>query len=228
MKLSEFYHYKEQLFRCMRFMFKHVLGIIFCFVLSMPAWAETYYVDDTLRVGVRAKPIKSLPSLTVIKSGAAIELLAQKGGYSKIRTNNGIEGWVKSAYISDKPPAIAKLKRLQGDVEHLKSEINTLKNQQTTEQSLKTKSMQEKIAQLQEEKISLQNQLANASISNPAIVSQQTTPNHGPLPINLKNIDKQFLYFFIGGIVVLLSMGFLFGVSWHKKQVTKRLGGLSI
>ena len=156
-------------------MLKKPLLIAFLALYSLSVFAETVYVDDTLRVGVRAKPIMNLPSLTVIRSGDKVELLSRKGGYAKIRTPNGIEGWVKNAYLSPHEPAVAKLKASQTEVTQLKSNTET-----------------------------------------------------HVLSFSVRDLTKNHLYGILGTIAVLLALGFLFGISWHKKQVTKRLGGLSI
>jgi len=206
-----------------QFMTKKTLVLLSLLLLSLNAAAETYYVDDTLRVGVRAKPIKSLPSLTVVRSGDKVELLQNKGGYAKIRTSNGIEGWVKSAYLSKNIPAVATLKKSNSENEKLKNQIEDLKIAQNKKNS-QDASLVNKISQLEKENSALKNQVNTASTSN------DTNNIIGPsaLNISLKDINKNHLYMILGAIIVLLSLGFLFGVSWHKKQVTKRLGGLSI
>lgn len=191
---------------------------------SLSAIAETYYVDDTLRVGVRAQAIKSLPSLTVIRSGDKVELLSKKNDYAKIRTSNGIEGWVKSAYLSKKMPAIAKLKKTEEEVKQLQTLIADLKASNNKKGNEENASLKEKISTLENENAALQEKLRNSSSAISVNASSETQP----IAINIESFDKNYLYMFLGAIVVLISMGFLFGVSWHKKQVTKRLGGLSI
>lgn len=197
-------------------------------IFSAVCLADTVYVDDTLRVGVRAKPDRTLPSLVVIKSGAAVELLEKKGSYAKIRTSNGIEGWVKSAYLSGKQPTANKLKAAKEQIEQLKKQIEEVKASSNASADAQLKSLQEKFSALQRESITLKNQLANAKRNgNTTIANEETTINRS-IAIDFKNLNKDTLYLVIGVIVVLLSLGFLFGVSWYKKQVTKRLGGLSI
>lgn len=197
-------------------MLKKPLLIAFLALYSLSVFAETVYVDDTLRVGVRAKPIMNLPSLTVIRSGDKVELLSRKGGYAKIRTPNGIEGWVKNAYLSPHEPAVAKLKASQTEVTQLKSKLDELNNAIQQEQ--------QQTNQLRQENKSLQQKLNRQPTNN---IIQPNTETH-VLSFSVRDLTKNHLYGILGTIAVLLALGFLFGISWHKKQVTKRLGGLSI
>lgn len=208
---------------------KSLFGFVTFFFISA-ALAENYYVDDTLRIGLRAKPDKTLPSIMVIQSGASIELIEKQGSYAKIRATNGTEGWVKSAYLTRKAPAIEKLKQASAQIEQLENQIKLLKLEMAETSAKEISSLKMKIQDMESDKQTLQQQVSNTEKENKVInqVSSLPVTTSSLQPFNINKIDNKLLYTLSGAIVVLLSMGFLFGVSWHKKQVTKRLGGLSI
>lgn len=82
-----------------------LLGLLFA--VEVGAAQSTRYVNDELIITLRAgqgseyKIIKSLPS------GTQLELLEEGDGtdFTKVRTKAGIEGWVRSWYLSKTPTA---------------------------------------------------------------------------------------------------------------------------
>ncbi len=192
------------------------------FILFLPlsALAETLYVSDTLRVGIRTLPNTNVPSISIVKSGTAVEVLKRKGSYIKIRTKNGVEGWVKGAYFSKKTPATKKLKEALNEISSLEKEIQSLNKQKNAQMKNATPDLSNEVKTLESRNQALKNEVL-------ALKNTPKTSNTAP-SFSLNDIDKNIIYGAVGGLVVLLCLGFLFGVSWHKSQVTKRLGGMSI
>lgn len=184
--------------------------------------AESMYVGDTLRVGIRPKPDNSTATIGVIKTGAKVERLKVKKGYSKIRTDKGIEGWVKSAYLSNHSPAIIELKSAKQRIETLESQIQQKKNVSENNQN---NNLQETVKKLQENEIVLQEKIKNLQEQSVVEEPKLTTKIAS---MEFENLDKQTIYIMVGAILCLFTGGFIIGVSWYKKQVLKRLGGLSI
>ena len=196
-------------------------------LLPLIGVAETLYVGDTLRVGVRPEPNKSLPSIAVVRTGAELELLQQRGRFSKIRTKAGVEGWVTSAYLSTNAPSIKKLQDAQIKIRQLEKKTSELQKNLEPRNDNKKEELKAVINTLQHEK---QNLLAEVALlkANPVSISPTSINNSNKITLDLKESNLNFIYIVFGTIVIILCLGFLFGVSWHKKQVTKRLGGLSI
>ncbi len=80
----------------------------FCVLLIIAslrvAGAETAYVTDILRLGLHeAQDTSDRPFQTLI-SGAELEVLQRVPNFAEVRTVDGRQGWVKSAYlVTDKP-----------------------------------------------------------------------------------------------------------------------------
>jgi len=104
-----------------------LLGILLAF--EVVAAESTRYVNDELIITLRAgqgseyKIIKSLPS------GTELELLEEGDGtdFSKVRTKAGIEGWVRSWYLSKTPTAKLLLADATRKTESLEAENKKLR-----------------------------------------------------------------------------------------------------
>jgi SH3 domain protein len=130
---------------------------VVAFILSASinsVFAETRYVSDRLIISVRDGQNQDAAVLGYIETATPVDILEEKEDLLRIRTENGIEGWVQAKYIvSEKPKAII-IENLKNDIMALNKEVETLKNEQDSASNalLKTKNMyQEKIEELTEE-----------------------------------------------------------------------------
>ena len=95
---------------------------LFIFVIIFTAtiksvFADTRYVSDELIISVRDGQNQDDNVLGHIRTGTAVDVLEEKGRYLRIKTEDGLEGWVQAQYIiSEKPNA-----RI---IEDLRNEIN--------------------------------------------------------------------------------------------------------
>lgn len=187
---------------------------------STNLYAETFYVGDTLRVGIRPEPVNGGPSIAVVSSGTALEILDRQGPHVKIRSPSGVEGWVKGAYLTKSKPSQILLTEAISKIKRLEKDITALKTQKGGQSGTSID-----IAKLEAEKSALQQEVENlrSSLNNN---DDDLGTSLSFMEITQTNLTP--LYFLLGGLIFILSLGFLFGVTWHKHQVTKRLGGLSL
>ncbi len=131
---------------------KPVLAIFFTLAFFMStsinsAFADTRYVSDRLIISVRDGLNQNAAVLGYIETAAPVDILEEKEDFLKIRTEDGLEGWVLAKYIvSEKPKVLI--------IENLRNEIDALKNGRGSALNslLKTKKLyQEKIEALEEE-----------------------------------------------------------------------------
>ena len=198
---------------------KNTMLLLLLLLVPFTAIAETLYVSDTLRVGIRTKPNSSVPSIAVVRSGVAVEVLQRKGSYIQVRTKNGIEGWVKGAYFSRNIPAAKKLDNALTKIAALNKEVSSLAKQNKTKAT--TPDLSDKVNALEPRNQALKTEISSLK-SNPIAITKTESQ------YSISNISKNMLYITLGIILVLFSLGFLFGVSWHKNQIAKRMGGMSI
>lgn len=106
---------------------------LFCstFFLSAPGFAATAYIHDEITVMVRSGDTTQHQILKTIKTGAAVEVLENReaSGYSRVRLQDGTEGWVIARYLSPTPAARDLLKQAQQQLTQLKQENTQLKQQ---------------------------------------------------------------------------------------------------
>ena len=202
-----------------------LFGLLVCALgLVAPLHAEVVYVDDTLRVGVRPEPVAGGPALTVVTTGTPLEVLARSGAYMQVRTPNGVEGWVKSAYMTGSKPAKLALKEAEQRLASLQQELESSRSASSAQpaDSEQSQALQARLKELETE---------NALLRQATRESRPTRARDADLRLRLErfvtNMGIDHL-FWLGSVIFFLALGFLFGFWWYKSQVTKRLGGFTL
>lgn len=81
------------------------------------AWPQDQvgYVTDQLEVTLRRGTGTQFAIVRMLPAGARVEVLEVDGdsGYSRVRTEQGIEGWLLSRYVMDEPAARSQLAELR-------------------------------------------------------------------------------------------------------------------
>lgn len=97
-----------------------IISCILISALSFSAQAKTQYVSDHLVITVRTGQGAQFQIIKTLESGEHVEVLEMTDtGYTKVKTSDGTEGWVRTQYLAEEPVASEKLARLQ--VQHLKT-----------------------------------------------------------------------------------------------------------
>jgi uncharacterized protein YgiM (DUF1202 family) len=176
--------------------------------IPIPCLAESVYVGDTLRVGVRAEPDNTSAAHGVVVTGMQLEVQERAHGYLKIRSEGGVEGWIKDSYVTSEKPAKLELSAAQAEQAKLQTQL--------AEQNKLLKDANAKSAVLAAE-------LQKLTATNTELRTRLNETTQG------KTTQVTWLYF--GYMLVLLVLGcggFVAGVVWHRKQAMKRLGGLRV
>lgn len=140
------------------------------------AFAETRYIDDTLYAPLRSG--EGLGFRIVhkgVKSGTALELIGSnsESGYSKVRTPEGIVGWLPTRYLVRQPIARIKLEQLTKEHDVLKEKFKEVSEERS---NLRTTNdaIAEKNRELTDSNKRLQEELAEIKrISTNAITLDQ-------------------------------------------------------
>lgn len=82
---------------------------LFYMFYQQNSFAETRYVTDRIMLGVHQEAEANSTLLTSIPSGSTVNVLDTQGEFSKVKLNNGTEGWVLSSYLLKEKPAVAEL-----------------------------------------------------------------------------------------------------------------------
>lgn len=109
--------------------------LLLCFVLltltAASASAATVYVDDTLYAPIRSGEGTQYRILhSGVRSGTPLELIERsESGYSRVRTPEGIEGWMVSRYLTDSPIARQQLETANRQLSQARETVSELRNQ---------------------------------------------------------------------------------------------------
>lgn len=105
-----------------------LLGVMFS--AQVIAADSVRYVNDHLIITLRAGQGSEYKILKSLPSGTRLELLEQTEGtdFSKVRTADGTEGWVRSWYLSETPTAKLLLEEAVSKAERLEAENKKLRS----------------------------------------------------------------------------------------------------
>lgn len=101
------------------------------------ALGQTRYVSDELVITFRTQPSNRGEIIRNLTTGTAMEVLEQPEGseWSRVRLNDGREGWVRRQYLSAEPVARTRLQTANREVERLSRTVTDLREQLQTVQS---------------------------------------------------------------------------------------------
>ncbi len=89
---------------------------------AQQAWVMDKEVNLTLRTGAGTQ-YRIIGSLT---TGDVATILTRGEGWTKVRTEQGREGWVSAGFLQASPPAQIELERLKHDTEELRRQVAEL------------------------------------------------------------------------------------------------------
>jgi uncharacterized protein YgiM (DUF1202 family) len=105
-------------------------GAAVMLLVAMPGWAQESWVMDkevnlTLRTGAGTQ-YRIIGSLT---TGDVVTILERGDGWTKVRTEDGKEGWISAGFLQTSPPAPVELESLRHEAEDLRRQVGELSKQ---------------------------------------------------------------------------------------------------
>ena len=184
--------------------------------LSATVSAETAYVTDNLRLGLHQAADTSDRAFRTLESGQKLEVLNRDRNYAHVRLPDGVEGYLKAAYLVFDKPARLIVAETQARVDQLENELAETREAFAVPGAT--------IAALEQQLASSQQELE----SQTETVSELTASNE-----NYKNRHDQFKYSlplpWVGSaMAVCLLCGFLGGLWWIDRKSRRRHGGFRV
>ena len=195
-------------------------------------FADQVYIRDILYVPLRGGQSNEHTILHKgLKSGTILERLEtnEETGYTRIRTNNGLEGWLKTQYIAERPIAQVQLETLKTEMKSLKSRYQQTLLELTDAKNTE-KTMTIEYDSLKDESITVaENLKAITKLSQDAIATEERNKQlHENNDILLREIkalkastdevyERQAQEWFIRGAGAVLS-GLIFGF-WVGRRI---------
>lgn len=106
---------------------KTLISFLILLLLSCPLWAaDVRYVSDQLVLTIRDQPGDKAVTLGTLRTGDKLEVLADLKDFLHIRTETGVEGYVRSQYVSDELPKTEVIKQLKTEITTLQDQIDQL------------------------------------------------------------------------------------------------------
>jgi hypothetical protein len=177
------------------------------------AQAETVYVAERIRIGLRAEVVETSAVVKTVETGMPLEVIERFDKLARVRDSQGTEGWIEARYLSPEPPARLQLTRLQEDLAKSRTQAAEAQAQLKKSQLALTEQA-EKIKELEK----------NAS-DRPAPVPV-TVKAPPPVIPAAANTGFGFSYLWLGISFAMLGIGFAAGVRWLRESIRKRSGGM--
>lgn len=120
----------------MKFNIKTLFTLLTLMFFSMGSYAEYRWVKDTLYVPLRSGKGNQFRILDPgLKTGTRLSYIetVEEGGdtWARVKTADGVEGWVRGQYLIDQPTAaqkltqaLSKLKKIEAKNQDYKSQLN--------------------------------------------------------------------------------------------------------
>lgn len=199
------------------------------------AYAQTTrYVSDELEITMRNGQGVKFGIRKMLESGTRLEVIeTDPAGYSKVRTSEGVEGWVLTRYLSNTPSARDRLEASQQRVANLeleiskyKEEISTLSNQ-NSDVDTQNLTLKEKSQRLSKELDDLRRTASNAVAlenENRQLKEKLQQIDHENQSLVLENNalkDNSTRSWFLIGAAVLFS-GIILGLILPRLRIRKK------
>lgn len=201
---------------------KHFLLALTLLVTAASAAAvEKRYVTDTLWLQLRSGPSTEYRILQAIPSGEHLIFIEEDAetGYTKVKTDKGLEGFVLTRFLENEPIAKEKLVLANRELERVKAELETTRTQRNQLQSEVEKLKSERSG-LGRENTDLEKELERIkSISAGALEldekARTLTERNQELELQLESIsaenaqlhdNRQQTYLLYGGGLVFLGI----------------------
>jgi hypothetical protein len=184
------------------------------------ARAETLYVAERMRIGLRAEATETGAVVKTIETGTSLEAIERVENFVHVRDPQGTVGWAEARYLTPDAPARLQMVKLQEDLAKSRS--------QTAEAQAQLKKAQaaaaEQVATIKALEQKVADKPAMPPTATPVPVPQPVAPP--PVGKTSKDAGFSFSYLWLGISFAMLGIGFAAGVKWLRESIRKRSGGM--
>jgi hypothetical protein len=184
------------------------------------ARAETMYVAERMRIGLRVEVAETSPVVKTVETGTPLTVIDRLESFAHVRDPQGVEGWIEARYLTPDLPARLQLVKLQEDLAKSRS--------QSAEAQAQLKKAQAAAAEQAEKIKALEQAAADKPAMPPAASPVPVPPPVAPPPVGKSSKDAGFIfsYLWLGISFAMLGIGFAAGVKWLRESIRKRSGGM--
>ncbi|SDO98026.1 TIGR04211 family SH3 domain-containing protein [Desulforhopalus singaporensis] len=184
--------------------------------------SQVRYVKPSAEVVVRTGQGTNFKIIAMVKDGSSLSLLEEQGNYSRVRLQNGNEGWILSRFLSPTPPLTEMVTSLRKENDEIKErEAETKQQLEETDQALEQARVELQTIALEKDRIhdEYQTLLQDTSdVIELKELQQRTEKKNEELTARIATIEEENrelqkdkkLHWFLAGAGVFL-VGILFG-----------------
>jgi hypothetical protein len=197
---------------------KRSAALLLALLAARGATGATAYVSDELVLGVYAEENSQGQRLATLHSGARVETLAQNGDFTQVRLSDGTTGWVRSAFLITKEPAVVRVKQLEEELDRTRA----------TTPALAEAAARSEVERLKQELASKQSELEAArsgGVATPGVATP--TPPPAPPALGQTTVSR---WAALAGIAaaIALGCGFWLGYATLARRIKRKFGGLKV
>jgi hypothetical protein len=185
------------------------------------AQAETVYVAERIRIGLRAEVLETSAVVKSVETGTPLEVLERGDRFVHVRDPQGVEGWIEVRYLSSDPPARLQLVQLQED--------QAKNRKQLAETQAQLKKAQATVADQAATIKALEQEATDKPVPAPTVNPEPVVPAPvvaPPVGKTSRDAGFTFSYLWLGISFAMLGVGFAAGVRWLRESIRKRSGGM--
>ena len=184
---------------------------------SIQGVAATAYVSDELVLGVYAEENNQGQRLATLHSGTSVETLAQNGDFTQVRLSDGTTGWVKSAFLITKEPAVVRVKQLEEELDRSRA----------TTPALAEAAARSEVERLKVELAAKQSELDAMRAGGPAPVIESPAASGALAAIHAAAAPRWPVISAIAAAIGL-ACGFWLGFATLARRVRAKFGGIKV
>jgi len=191
-------------------------GVLLACLLPLCVHAETAYVTDNLRLGLHQASDTSDRAFRTLDSGQEVEIISRDRNYANVRLPDGVEGFVKAAYLVFEKPAKLIVNETEAANAALRQELADTKAAFAAPAST--------IARLEAE-LEESRTAAESSKEQVLALTEQVDDYRGRQDQYKYSLPVSWV---AGAMFVCLLAGFLTGLWWVDRASRKRHGGIRV
>jgi SH3 domain protein len=192
---------------------------------------EIKYVTDKLRLSLYKSANGNSGTIKLLTSGDELKLLERSGNYARVKTDEGLVGWVKTGFLVSEPTSSFQLIEEKKKNEILANQLEQYSDTQKLVADYENtislmKSDETKMTSEIEE---LQKNFEQAQQKNQQLQQQLEDAKQGKIGIlDIIDIVKQYWYVIAGVLLIFVLSGFLAGKRMVESQVKRRFQGVKV
>lgn len=193
-------------------------GAILLLIVVMPlaATAQTAYITDNLRLGLHQAADTSDRAFRTLESGQELEIISRDRNYANVRLPDGVQGYVKAAYLVFDKPAKLIVTEVQEANRNLQQELESTRAEFASPATT--------IEMLQQQVADKDAELHGSAARLAALGTEidEFRDQYGEYKYSLP------YKWVAGAMFVCVLIGFLAGLWWIDFRSRKRHGGIRI